>query len=72
MEARPLIILYTSLDHVDESNRLRALLDKTGLSYDEHEVDQGADVRLVSLVVVVMLVRRRARTRSRLIYPFLP
>jgi hypothetical protein len=65
MDARPLIILYTSLEHVEESNRLRALLDKTGLSYDEHEVDEGTAVSCLSSFVVVVILVRRPRVLGR-------
>jgi hypothetical protein len=41
MESSPLIILYTSKENAEESNKLRSLIDKTGLKYEEQLVDQG-------------------------------
>jgi hypothetical protein len=41
MESSPLIILYTTKENVEESGKLRSLMKKTGLTYEEHVVDQG-------------------------------
>ena len=41
MEAPPLIVLYTSDEHVEESNKLRSLIKQTGFSYEEQNIDAG-------------------------------